>query len=50
MKQIQLLTENGLSPKEELDILKTSEEAKKGKNTTKAMTPKEAIAYLKKLK
>lgn len=44
-----LVTENGLSPEEELDILQDSEEAKKGKNITKAMTPKEAIAYLKKL-
>ena len=49
MKQIQLLTENNLLASEELDILQASEEAKKGKNTTKAMTPKEATAYLKKL-
>lgn len=49
MKQIQLLTENGLSPDEELDILRASEEARQGKNVTKAMAPKEAIAYLKRL-
>lgn len=48
MKQIQLLTENNLLPNEELDILRASEEAKKGKNITKAMTPKEALRYLKK--
>lgn len=45
-----LMTENGLSPDEELDILRISEEARQGKNVTKAMAPKEAIAYLKKLK
>ena len=48
MKQIQLLTENNLLPNEELDIIQASKEAKKGKNITKAMTPKEAIKYLKK--
>lgn len=47
MKRIQLLTENGLLPNEELDIIQTSKEAKKGKNITKAMTLKEAVEYLR---
>lgn len=41
-----LVTENGLTPAEELDILEASEEAKKGENVTKAMSPKEAVDYL----
>ncbi len=45
-----LLTQNGLSIEEERQILKASEEAKKGKNVSKAMTSKEAIDYLKNLK
>lgn len=45
-----LLTENGFTPDEEREILKASEEAKKGKNVTKAMSPKEAIDYLNSLK
>ncbi|MEK7172238.1 MAG: hypothetical protein AAB739_04995 [Patescibacteria group bacterium] len=39
MKRMQLLIKS---------ILRASKEAKNGKNITKAMTPKEAIAYLKK--
>ena len=45
-----LVTENGFTPEEEREILKASEEAKKGKNVTKAMSPKEAIDYLNSLK
>ena len=45
-----LVTENGFTPDEEQEILKASEEAKKGKNVTKAMTPKEAVDYLNSLK
>ena len=45
-----LVTENGFTPKEEMDILEASGEAKKGKNITKAMSPKEAIDYLNGLK
>ncbi|MBD3329919.1 type II toxin-antitoxin system RelB/DinJ family antitoxin [Candidatus Peregrinibacteria bacterium] len=45
-----LLTENGLTPEEERDVIIASEDAKKGKNVTKAMTTKEAIDYLNKLK
>lgn len=44
-----LITENGLTPKEELEILKASEEARSGKNVTDAMEANEAIAYLKNL-
>lgn len=46
----QLLTENGLTEKEEREILKASKEARAGKNVTKAMNAKEAIEYLKNLK
>mgnify|MGYP001584879099 CR=1 FL=1 len=45
-----LVTKNGFTPEEERDILEVSEEAKKGKNVTKAMSPKEAIDYLNSLK
>lgn len=45
-----LVTENGFTPEEEREILKASEEAKKGKNVTKAMSPKEAVDYLNSLK
>ena len=45
-----LVTENGFTPDEEREILKASEEAKKGKNVTKAMSPKEAVDYLNSLK
>lgn len=44
-----LVTENGLTPQDELEIIKASDEAKKGKNVSKAMSPKEAIDYLKNL-
>lgn len=46
---LKLMTENGLTPEEEKNILKASQEAKKGKNITKAMAIKEAIEYLKNL-
>jgi len=42
-----LVTENGLTPENE--IIKASDEAKQGKNVSKAMTPKKAIDYLKNL-
>lgn len=45
----QLLTENGLTVQQENEILKASEEAKKGIGVTKAMDADEAIEYLKKL-
>ena len=45
----QLLTENGLTVQQENEILKASEEAKKGIGVTKAMSPKEAIEHLNKL-
>lgn len=45
-----LVTENGLTPQEEMNILKASEEAKRGKNVTRTMTTKEAIEYLRSLK
>jgi len=44
-----LLTENGLSLKEENDILKASKEAKKSKNVSRILKDKEAIRYLKDL-
>ncbi len=44
-----LLTENGMTIKQEQEILKASEEARKGINVTKPMDPDEAIEYLKKL-
>lgn len=44
-----LLTENGLTPYQEKEILKASEEAKAGKNVTKAMSTKESIDYLNSL-
>lgn len=46
----QILTENGMTPEREMEILKASDEAKKGINVTKPMSPKEAIDYLKKLR
>jgi antitoxin component of RelBE/YafQ-DinJ toxin-antitoxin module len=46
----ELVTENGLTPEQENEILDASEEAKKGKNTTRAMSTKEAIDYLNDLK
>lgn len=45
-----LITENGLTPEDERDILQASEDANKGKNVTKAMSPKEAVDYLNSLK
>ena len=45
-----LVTENGFTPEEEREILKASEDAKKGKNVTKAMSPKEAVDYLNNLR
>jgi len=45
-----LVTENGFTPEEEREILKASEDAKKGKNVTKAMSPKEAVDYLNSIK
>lgn len=44
-----LVTENGLTAQEENQILKASDEAKRGKNVTKAMSIKEAIKYLNSL-
>lgn len=44
-----LITENGLSPLEEQEILIAEQEALKGINVSKAMSPKEAINYLNKL-
>ncbi len=45
-----VVTENGLTPKKELQIIKASEEAKRGINLTEEMTSKEAIEYLDNLK
>lgn len=45
----EILTENGLTIEQEAEILKASEEAKRGINVTKAMTPKEALEYLRNL-
>lgn len=44
-----LLTENGLTPQQEKEILKASEEHKEGKNISKEMEIKEAIDYLNEL-
>lgn len=44
-----LLTENGFTPEEEDSILKAIQDAEQGKNVTKAMEPKDALVYLKKL-
>lgn len=44
-----LMTENGLTPKEEKTIMKASDEVRKGKHVTKIMDLKEAIDYLKSL-
>ena len=46
---LKLITENGLTPEEEKNILTASEEAKKEKNVTKVMAIKEAFEYLKTL-
>lgn len=45
-----LLTENGLTPEQEAEILKASREARAGKNITKPMEAKEAIEYLRKMR
>lgn len=45
-----LLTRNGLTSKEERDILDASREAKVGRNVSRAMDAKRAIAYLDTLK
>lgn len=45
----QLLTENGLTVQQENEILKASEEAKKGIGVTKAKEADEAIEYLNEL-
>lgn len=45
-KPMLLVIKNGLTPQEERDIMALSDEARKGENVTKAMTPKEAIDYL----
>lgn len=44
------LTENGLTRREEAEILEASREAKMGINVTKAMKPKEALEHLKRLR
>lgn len=41
-----LVTENGLTPEQERDILIASDEAARGINVTEPMSPKEALAYL----
>ena len=41
-----VITENGFTLEEELEILKASEEARKGINVTKAMSGEEFIKYL----
>jgi len=44
-----ILTENGMTPEEEEEILRASDEAKKGINVTKSMSVKDALSYLDKL-
>lgn len=44
-----LTTENGLTLKEEAEIIKASSEAKANKNVSKGMKGKEAVKYLKSL-
>ena len=46
---LKIITENGLTLKEEKEILKASKEAKSGKNVTRAMNGKDALLYLKSL-
>ncbi len=41
-----LVTSNGLTPEQEKEIVKASQEAKRGENVSKAMSPKEAIDCL----
>jgi len=45
-----LLTENGLTPRQEKEILKASEEAKKGINVSGPFEGDEIINYLRKLR
>jgi len=45
----QIVTENGLTFEEEEEIINTERAALKGKNVSRVMPSKEAIAYLKKL-
>lgn len=44
-----LTTENGLTLKEEADIIKASSEAKKNKNLSKSLKSEDAVKYLKSL-
>ena len=44
-----IVTENGLTPEEEQAILKASEEAKQGINTSGPLLDEKAIDYLKEL-
>ena len=46
----QIITENGLTPEQEEEILKASEEAKRGKNVTRTTTWKETKKFLDSLK
>ena len=41
-----IVTNNGLTPEEEQNILQAEQEAEHGINVSKDMTPKEAIEYL----
>lgn len=45
-----ILTENGFTPEQEMEILKAAEEAKKGINITRVMDRKEAKKHLDSLK
>lgn len=44
---LNLVTENGLTPAQEKQILKAQTQAEKNKNTTKEMSIREAVEYLK---
>lgn len=44
-----IVTENGLTPQEEKEILQAEREAESGINVTKGMSPKQAIEYLNSL-
>ncbi len=46
----EFITENGLTLKEEAEILEASKEAEKGKNVTKTVSSEETMAYLDSLK
>lgn len=43
---LRLVTENGFSPEQEMNILQASTDAKQGKNVTKPMPVKQALQYL----